>query len=329
MLGTDFLYSWSLMWDSEELQTIVSQTLWYFYNRALSKPVFVLRFVGFSPGQTSHPLTQSCSESCKKQPKGCRAWLWCLVGNTITVLAPQPVLGVQSQPSRAGHSSQGTSVPLAGTHIRDSSRAVPDPGAREITAKSPWPECTRPWGSLTFPFHVPALSNSRGALCHCGVLSSLAPISGTLRALLGSGRGCVSPNKDQEHPEAVQRGREVPGTEPVSSRSLGGWGELGRGDGEEGSDGGARAGVMMLLKCSLCAATEPTQILVWGMVDPAGSCSCSDHSLLGLSRLEIISHPSTQCVCGHGPLGLCTLCLNFPLSTTRAIFPQFRMVLEG
>lgn len=222
VLGTDFLYSWSLMWDSEELQTIASQTLWYLYNRALSKPVFVLRF-GFSPGQTSHPLTQSCSDSFKKQPKGSRTWLGCLVGNSTTSWHPSLCWGAGgAEPAR--HSSQGSSVPLAGTHSRDNSRAMPDPGAREITAKSPWPKCIRLWGSLILPFHVPALSNSRGAPCHCGLLFSLAPISGTLRGCAGFRQGlCPAPAKIR-YMLRLWRG-EVPGAEPVNSRtcSIPGW----------------------------------------------------------------------------------------------------------
>lgn len=61
--------------------------------------------------------------------------------------------------------------------------------------------------SYLTPIHVPALSNSRGAPRHCGLLFSLAPISWNTGGLHWVQAGAVSgPNKDQVRPEV--RGSE-------------------------------------------------------------------------------------------------------------------------
>lgn len=156
VLGTDFLSSWSLMWDSEELQTILSKrgTCEAKFCPSLCLYWGLLAFHLVKPA----PIDQSYSANFKNQLKGSMARLWCLVGNSPGIPACAWVLGVQSQPSRAGHSCQCRSVPFAGTQTRDSSRAMPDPGAREITAKSPCSKCI--WGSLTsHPFmSLPSLT---------------------------------------------------------------------------------------------------------------------------------------------------------------------------
>lgn len=92
MLGTDFLNSWSLMWDSEELQTIVSQTE-VLVKQSSVRACACTEVCWLFISSKQPPIDQSYSNSLKKQLKGSRAWLWCLVGNSITVLAPQPVLG--------------------------------------------------------------------------------------------------------------------------------------------------------------------------------------------------------------------------------------------
>lgn len=99
--------------------------------------------------------------------------------------------------------------------------------------------------SYLTPFHVPALSNSRGAPCHCGLLFSLAPISWNTAGLRWVQAGAVSsPSKYQVGPEVrgseqnnhnLRREGRNQGQNPRQQQSLqhpssflGGWGALGR-----------------------------------------------------------------------------------------------------
>lgn len=114
-------------------------------------------------------------------------------------------------------------------------------------------------------FHLSALSNSRGAPCHCGLLFSLASISCNTGGLcLVQTETVSSPNKDKVCPEATVRGsgqnnhnywrkggeqgEPVPPAEPAAPQQLPGWlgSAVAEASGKEGSDGGPRAGAAML-----------------------------------------------------------------------------------
>lgn len=106
----------------------------------------------FQPAQTNNTLSQTAQLNFKNSLKtpgtGCSAW-WSTASQPqhphAVIWAPR----LQSQTGGAGRGFQSGSVPSAATEITDNSRAVPDPRAREITAKSPWSKCIRLLDSLT------------------------------------------------------------------------------------------------------------------------------------------------------------------------------------